>query len=106
MASQGNNISGEIEQATEEFFSVGNRREFFNELMKNKRERKIHDKLCSIPAEKLYAQAKKIMKDVELGKFNAKEMEEAEHRLVHLFGAIEGMQQVIILEQDHGPVPL
>ena len=73
---------------------------------KNKRERKIHDKLCSIPAEKLYAQAKKIMKDVELGKFNAKEMEEAEHRLVHLFGAIEGMQQVIILEQDHGPVPL
>ena len=97
MASVGNNTNGKISHVRDSYFDSGEK-EYLEKLLKDPKQKALHEKLLKQDAKKLYAEAKKLMQAVELGEFNEKQMVEAEFKITHLVGAIEDLHKVLELE--------
>ena len=97
MAIAGNNVSGKIAHVRDSYFDSGEK-DYLKSLLKDPKQRALHEKLLREDAEKLYKQAKKLMQAVELGQFNEEQMAEAEFKITHLLGEIEDLHKVLELE--------
>jgi len=97
MAIAGNNVGGKIAHVRDSYFDSGEK-EYLEQLLKDPKQKALHEKLLREDAEKLYKQAKKLMQAVECGQFNEKQMAEAEFKITHLLGAIEDLHKVLELE--------
>jgi len=98
MSSVGNNTSGEIAHVRDSYFD-SDEQEYLEELLKDPKQMAIHKKLLKQNAEKLYAEAKRLMMAVELGEFDEKQMITAEYKITHLLGAIEDLENTLELEK-------
>lgn len=97
MASIGNNTSGKIAHVRDSYFDSGEK-EYLEELLKDPKEREIHQKLMQKNVEILYRKARELMVRVELGEFDEKQMVEAEYKITHLLAGIEDLEKVLELE--------
>jgi len=97
MSSIGNNVSGKIAHVRDSYFDSGEI-EYLEELLKDPKEKAIHQKLLNYNAELLYQKAKELMVKVETGEFNEKQMAKAEYQITHLLAAIEDLEKTLILE--------
>lgn len=97
MATIGNNTNGKASHVRDSYFD-GGEKEYLEQLLKDPKQKALHEKLLKQDAEKLYTEAKKLMQAVELGQFNEKQMIEAEFKITHLLGAIEDLERVLELE--------
>ena len=96
MASVGNNVNGKIAHVRDSYFDSGEK-EYLEQLLKDPKQKALHEKLLRQDAEKLYEKAAELMTRVELGEFNEKQMAEAEYMITHLLGAIEDLERVLEL---------
>lgn len=99
MATIGNNQNPDASYMRDSFFDSEEEKEFFKELLKDPKERKIHERLEEKDAQKLFKKAKEIHANVEQGLYNEEEMEEAEYLLAHLLAAIKDLELVLELER-------
>ena len=76
------------------FFTDGEIKHF-EQIMKNPKEQKTHDKLLNKKPSLLYAKAMSLITRVELGEFNEEQMEIVEKYIAHYLSAIEDMQKVL-----------
>ena len=97
MSSEGNNMDKKIAQLRDSFFET-DEKEFFETLLKDPKEKEIHNKLKTQDAVKLAKIAAKYIKKVENCEFNDEEMVEVEKIIAHCLGAIEDVELEKVLE--------
>ena len=99
MSSIGNNLSGEIAHLRDCFFDSGERK-YFNQLLKDPGEQKIHQILIKKDANFLYEKAQNLINKVENGEIDDIYMGDVEYKIVHLLGAIEDIERDLQLERS------
>lgn len=97
MISEGNNMNKKIAHLRDSFFD-SDEKKFFEEFLKDPKEKNIHEKLKKEDAEKLAKMAAHFINRVEKGDFNEEEMVEIEKIIAHCLGAIEDVQLERFLE--------
>lgn len=102
MATQGRNVSREIEVFRDSFFEKYNKPHIVN-LLKDPEELKIQDKLLRISVEKLYETAKKLLNQLESGEIPEEEVIETEKKIARCLYAIEDACKVKVLSRDDCP---
>ncbi len=99
MGTIGNNADGNIGYVRDSFFTEGEQ-DYFEKLMRNPDERRIHFKLARKNAQELFDKAMELIDRVEAGEFNEEQMQKAERAIVHLLAGIEDLQKVLELERE------
>ena len=97
MATIGNNFSKKREHVRESFFD-SDEKEFAEELLKDPKEKNLHNKLLQEDVEKLYKKACDLISRVERGEIPESKIEEIEKTIVHCLMAIEDIERVLELE--------
>lgn len=95
MATGGNNSNMNATELRESFFASEEEREYFERLMQDPEERKVHAKLLSKSAKELYEKALSLIQRVETGEFSAEEMAGVEYTIAHCLAAIEDIYMVL-----------
>lgn len=99
MATMGNNFNARNDQLKNSFFTP-EEQEYFNELMKDPDEKSIHDKLLREDANILCEMVMDLIKRVEQGEFNEKQMEYVERCIAQLLGAVEDAEAILDKADD------
>lgn len=92
MSSIGNNINAEYSNLRDSFFDSGEK-EYLQELLKEKKDKLVHEILLKKDSSFLYKKAKNLISQVEEGRFNDKQMEDVEYMITHLLSAIEDIEK-------------
>ena len=92
MSSIGNNINAEYSNLRDSFFDSGEK-EYLQELLKEKKDKLVHEILLKKDSSFLYKKAKNLINQVEEGRFNDEQMEDVEYMITHLLSAIEDIEK-------------
>ena len=87
MSAEGNNISGEIIEFRDEYFTE-ERKNHFNKLIKKPLEIRVHERLLGHTAERLYKNARGLLPLMNSNRYDYEEMEELEYEFTHYLAAI------------------
>ncbi len=99
MATCGNNISAEIAQLRDSFFSSEGEQEFLSQLLESPSNRLAVARFSNIPAEKLYKTALDLIENAEAGAFTDEQMNNVEEMLAITLASIDDAHPEMILER-------
>ena len=81
------------------YFDNDGSREFFREIISKPKGKEIYDELRKMDIKTLYLNAKKLINNLEHGKYNEKELELAELKITLYLAAIDDYEKNLILEK-------
>ena len=100
MSTVGNNFNSEAAEIRDEFFNSEKSREYIINLLKNPKEKKLHEKLLREDGKTLINKVKAIMVKVEAGEYTEEELTDIIYMITHLLAAIEDCQPAQELEKE------
>lgn len=80
------------------YFDNEGSREFFKEIISKPKGKEIYDELRKMDIKNLYLNAKKLISNLEQGKYKEKELELAELKITLYLAAIDDYEKNLILE--------